>query len=117
MVLLWIVIGVLIDMPVYAYKCDACGHEFDKFQHFVDDPLTVCPVCSEEALRKVYSPVGIVFKGKGFYATDNRSPSGISSSKPSNNSSANGSSDTSSSDTAKASDSTGSDKKSSTVSA
>lgn len=88
-------------MPVYAYKCDACGHEFDKFQHFVDDPLTVCPVCAEEALRKVYSPVGIVFKGKGFYATDNRSPSGISSSKPSNNSSANGSSDTSSSDTAK----------------
>ncbi len=68
-------------MPLYAYKCQECGHQFDKFQHFTDDPLTVCPVCHEEALRKVYSPVGIVFKGKGFYATDNRSPSGMSYSK------------------------------------
>ena len=68
-------------MPLYAYKCEACDHQFDKFQHFVDDPLKVCPVCHEEALRKVYSPVGIVFKGKGFYATDNRSPSGMTSSK------------------------------------
>ncbi len=70
-------------MPLYAYKCEACDHQFDKFQHFVDDPLKVCPVCHEEALRKVYSPVGIVFKGKGFYATDNRSPSGMTSSKSS----------------------------------
>lgn len=70
-------------MPLYAYKCESCGHQFDKFQHFVDDPLRVCPVCQEEALRKVYSPVGIVFKGKGFYATDNRSPSGMTSSKSS----------------------------------
>jgi putative FmdB family regulatory protein len=83
-------------MPLYAYKCDACGHEFDKFQHFVDDPLTVCPVCMEETLRKVFSPVGIVFKGKGFYATDHRSPSGTSSSnssKSNSNSSSNASSD------------------------
>ena len=43
---------------------------------FTDDPLVVCPECGEPALRKVYQPVGIVFKGKGFYATDNRSPSG-----------------------------------------
>ena len=80
-------------MPLYAYKCEACDYQFDKFQHFVDDPLTVCPVCHEEALRKVYSPVGIVFKGKGFYATDHRSPSGMTSNK------ANGESTPASSDT------------------
>jgi len=91
-------------MPLYAYKCDACGHEFDKFQHFVDDPLTVCPVCMEEALRKVFSPVGIVFKGKGFYATGHRSPSGVSSSKSNNNSST-----AAPTETAAVSSSTGSD--------
>ena len=63
-------------MPVYSYKCESCGYHFDQFQHFTDDPLTVCPSCNTVALRKVYQPVGIVFKGKGFYATDNRSPSG-----------------------------------------
>ena len=63
-------------MPIYSYLCEHCGHRFDEFQHFTDDPLTVCPVCKEVSLRKVYQPVGIVFKGKGFYATDNRSPSG-----------------------------------------
>ncbi|MEL7626218.1 MAG: FmdB family zinc ribbon protein [Anaerolineaceae bacterium] len=63
-------------MPVYSYVCDECGHQFDQFQHFTDDALTVCPNCCKVALRKVYTPVGIVFKGKGFYATDNRSPSG-----------------------------------------
>jgi putative FmdB family regulatory protein len=63
-------------MPVYSYLCEECGHSFDQFQHFTDDSLTVCPSCGKVALRKVYTPVGIVFKGKGFYATDNRSPSG-----------------------------------------
>lgn len=89
-------------MPLYAYKCEACGHEFDKFQHFVDDPLTICPVCAEEALRKVYSPVGIVFKGKGFYATDHRSPSGMSS----NTAQSNSNNAASSSDTTKSSENT-----------
>ena len=65
-------------MPIYSYLCQHCGHSFDQFQHFTDDALTVCPACNEVALRKVYTPVGIVFKGKGFYATDNRSPSGQS---------------------------------------
>lgn len=68
--------GEIRKMPVYSYLCQECGHRFDQFQHFTDDALTVCPVCNEVALRKVYTPVGIVFKGKGFYATDNRSPSG-----------------------------------------
>jgi len=63
-------------MPTYTYHCDNCGVRFDQFQKFTDEPLTVCPECNEPTLRKVFQPVGIVFKGKGFYATDNRSPSG-----------------------------------------
>lgn len=53
-------------MPTYTYHCENCGVRFDQFQKFTDDPLTVCPECNEPALRKVYQPVGIVFKGKGF---------------------------------------------------
>jgi putative FmdB family regulatory protein len=71
-------------MPTYTYKCNKCGYRFDQFQHFADDPLEICPSCQELALRKVYQPVGIVFKGKGFYATDNRSPSGMASQKSDN---------------------------------
>ena len=65
-------------MPTYTYQCDNCGIRFDQYQKFSEAPLEVCPECGESALRKVYLPVGIVFKGKGFYATDNRSPSGQS---------------------------------------
>ncbi len=63
-------------MPVYTYHCDNCGIQFEKMQKFSDQPLTRCPECSKKSLRKVYTPVGIVFKGSGFYATDHRSPSG-----------------------------------------
>jgi putative FmdB family regulatory protein len=64
-------------MPVYTYKCENCGVQFERTQRFSDEPLTRCPECSRKSLHKVYSPVGIVFKGKGFYATDNRSASGL----------------------------------------
>ena len=63
-------------MPIYTYQCENCGIRFDQRQKFSDPPLTRCPECSKKALRKVYTPVGIVFKGSGFYATDHRSPSG-----------------------------------------
>jgi putative FmdB family regulatory protein len=63
-------------MPVYTYQCDNCGIRFDQHQKFTDAPLTICPECNEPKLRKVYQPVGIVFKGSGFYSTDHRSPSG-----------------------------------------
>lgn len=63
-------------MPTYTYRCETCGHQFDIFQHFTDDALTECPECGKQSLHKVYAPVGIVFKGSGFYSTDNRSPSG-----------------------------------------
>jgi len=63
-------------MPVYTYQCENCGVRFDQHQRFSDPPLTRCPECSKRTLRKVYTPVGIVFKGSGFYATDHKSPSG-----------------------------------------
>ena len=63
-------------MPIYTYRCENCGVQFERRQKFADDPLKRCPECSKNTLRKVYLPVGIVFKGSGFYATDNRSPSG-----------------------------------------
>lgn len=61
-------------MPLYAYTCTACGHSFDIHQSFADDALTVCPEC-DGLLRKVFSPVGVVFKGSGFYRTDNKAAS------------------------------------------
>lgn len=63
-------------MPVYTYRCDNCGIQFDQTQKFTDPPLAKCPECGKKSLKKVYTPVGIVFKGSGFYATDHRSPSG-----------------------------------------
>lgn len=59
-------------MPTYAYRCTECGHAFDIYQSFTEDSLTVCPECSGK-LRKVLSPVGVVFKGSGFYRNDSRS--------------------------------------------
>jgi putative FmdB family regulatory protein len=70
-------------MPTYSYACTACGHAFDIRQSFTDDALTVCPECGEVTLRKVIHPVGITFKGSGFYKTDSRaSGKGGSASKP-----------------------------------
>jgi putative FmdB family regulatory protein len=66
-------------MPVYTYRCGSCGVQFDQTQKFTDESLTKCPECGKNTLQKVYTPVGIVFKGSGFYATDHRSPSGQSS--------------------------------------
>jgi putative FmdB family regulatory protein len=63
-------------MPIYTYRCENCGVQFERNQKFSDTPLTRCPECGKKSLRKVYMPVGIVFKGSGFYATDHRSPSG-----------------------------------------
>ena len=62
-------------MPTYQYACTACDERLEAVQKFTDDPLTTCEVCGG-ALRKVYSPVGIVFKGSGFYRTDSRNGSG-----------------------------------------
>jgi putative FmdB family regulatory protein len=58
-------------MPTYSYHCDSCGHDFEVVQRFVDDPLTECPKCGSP-IRRVIQPVGVVFKGSGWYITDSR---------------------------------------------
>ena len=59
-------------MPTYQYACTDCGHDFEQFQSFSDDTLTVCPQCDGK-LRKLFNAVGVVFKGSGFYRNDSRS--------------------------------------------
>ena len=61
-------------MPTYQYTCTECGEPVEAVQKFTDAPLTVCTACGGR-LRKVFSPVGIVFKGSGFYRTDSRNGS------------------------------------------
>lgn len=58
-------------MPTYTYKCTNCGHIFEASQRMTDDPLDECPVCKGN-IRRVINSVGVVFKGQGFYVTDNR---------------------------------------------
>ena len=64
-------------MPVYEYACTRCGERTEARQSFSDPPLEECPICGGK-LRKLYSPVGIVFKGSGFYSTDARKSGGSS---------------------------------------
>ena len=58
-------------MPTYVYACDTCGAQFEQFQSFKDEPLREGPRCAQ-SLRRVFQPVGIVFKGSGWYITDSR---------------------------------------------
>lgn len=76
-------------MPVYAYKCKNCAHQFDIRQSFTDEPLKVCPECDGD-LRKQFNTVGVVFKGSGFYRNDSRA-GGTESKGASSSSSASGS--------------------------
>lgn len=62
-------------MPTYQYRCRDCGEDLEVVQSFTDDALTTCPTC-EGSLKKVFSAVGISFKGSGFYKTDSRAGSG-----------------------------------------
>ncbi|HEV2140738.1 MAG TPA: FmdB family zinc ribbon protein, partial [Candidatus Dormibacteraeota bacterium] len=56
-------------MPTYGYRCSNCGHEFEILQRITDEPLKTCPKCQGKLTKKLY-PVGISFKGSGFYTTD-----------------------------------------------
>lgn len=84
-------------MPTYTYRCTECGNQFDKRQKFSDDPLTDCPRCDGRIRRLVNNSAAVVFKGSGFYVTDNKNGkrNGVPSSAESNGS-ANGSSEKSS---------------------
>ena len=61
-------------MPIYVYECDKCGVRFERKQQMSEDPVSVCPECSGH-VHRVFQPVGIIFKGSGFYVTDNRAKS------------------------------------------
>ena len=58
-------------MPIYEYECRDCHQRFDKLQSFNDEPIRVCPHCGGET-RRVFQPVGVIFKGSGWYSTDSR---------------------------------------------
>ena len=89
-------------MPTYQYACTDCDHAFEQVQSFSEDSLTTCPQC-EGRLRKIFNAVGVVFKGSGFYRTDNRADSKSSSATTSSSSDS-----TAKSDAGKASDSSSS---------
>ena len=93
-------------MPIYGYKCESCGHEFEVLQKMSDAPLTACPKCSGK-LRKLMYPAGVIFKGSGYYTTDYKG-----SSKAGDSGSSNGSDSAKTSGKAaeKASDSSGDSK-------
>ena len=76
-------------MPIYGYRCSQCGHELEVFQSMSAEPLRVCPECSG-SLRKLLYPVGVQFKGSGFYSTDYKN-GGSSSKNGSSSSSSDGS--------------------------
>jgi putative FmdB family regulatory protein len=100
-------------VPTYQYACTACGHQLEAVQSFTDEPLTECPAC-EGKLRKVFSAVGVVFKGSGFYRTDSRSNSKSASSSTtgsSSSSASNGGEATKSAPETKPAESAKSDKK------
>jgi putative FmdB family regulatory protein len=67
-------------VPIYAYKCQTCGIQFDRRQSFTAKPLTRCPECGGQ-VKRLIQPVGIVFKGSGWYVTDHRPADKSSSDK------------------------------------
>ena len=105
-------------MPLYEYQCKECGLRFERRQHFNDDPVKICPDCGG-SVQRLIQPAGIIFKGSGFYVTDNRSKSSTAipgkektkEPKASTSESKETSTASSSSDSGKSSDSKGSDKK------
>ena len=96
-------------MPTYQYVCTECGGQLEAVQKFTDDPLTMHEACGGR-LRKVFSPVGIVFKGSGFYRTDSRKSSSSSSAPASSSTSSSGDSSDSSSSSSSSSEKGGSTK-------
>jgi putative FmdB family regulatory protein len=104
-------------VPTYQYTCTDCGDQLEAVQKFTDEPLSMCDACGGR-LRKVFSPVGIVFKGSGFYRTDSRNGSVSASDakkdkQPSESAPASGSNGSADKTTAKKSETAGSSAKSS----
>ena len=83
-------------MPTYEYECKSCGHSFEAFQSMKDEALSSCPECGQAIRRMINGGMGIIFKGSGFYVTDNGGSKGRPASDKSSASSASTSSSTSS---------------------
>jgi len=92
-------------MPLYEYECENCGVRFERRQHMEDEPIEVCPECGGHVHRLI-QPVGIIFKGSGFYVTDNRATSSTATpgSVKKSTDGSNGSTDTASESTQSSSD-------------
>ena len=91
-------------MPTYEYECTKCRRHFERHQRITDAPIQTCPECGGQ-VRRVFYPVGVIFKGSGFYVTDNRrgsNGSARSSRKDSDTSSGNGKSASSTASTSEA---------------
>ena len=69
-------------MPIYAYKCRACGHELEVLQKVSDPPLRTCPSCGQEAIAKQLTAAGFQLKGSGWYATDFKGSGAAPAAKP-----------------------------------
>jgi putative FmdB family regulatory protein len=65
-------------MPTYEYECTKCGHTFEAFQSMMDKPLSRCPRCRSSLRRLINGGMGVIFKGSGFYSTDNKKGSALS---------------------------------------
>src|SRR6266567_9206251 len=68
-------------MPIYEYACKECGQKFEKMQPITAEPLKECPNCGKSAIHRVFHPVGVIFKGSGWYITDSRNSSKNSADK------------------------------------
>ena len=69
-------------MPIYEYRCSACGHKLEALQRFADAPLVTCPSCGKQSLTKLLSAAGFHLKGSGWYATDFKGSGGKPADKP-----------------------------------
>ncbi|MET9681767.1 FmdB family zinc ribbon protein [Streptomyces coeruleorubidus] len=103
-------------MPTYQYQCTECGEGLEAVQKFTDDALTECPSCKGR-LKKVFSAVGIVFKGSGFYRNDSRGSSSSSTPASKSSSTSSSSSDSGSGSGSSSSSGTGSSSTSSSSTA
>ena len=102
----------MLEMPIYEYRCDDCGHEFETIQKISEDPLKECPACQQSALVKKISAAGFRLKGSGWYETDfksanKRNLSGSSESSKNSDGDSKGGSDTNSSSSDKGSSESG----------
>jgi putative FmdB family regulatory protein len=100
-----------VPVPTYSYACTGCGDRFDVVQAFTDDALTTCQQCSGR-LRKLFSSVGVVFKGSGFYRTDSRESAKSSTNGSGKTSSPSGSDGSGGSDGSSSGETSGSSEKS-----